>query len=245
MQNVCPAKIAILCWEEGQIPRGLMQLEALVGNSTNPASYFFPVRFCRIKGANIETVLENPSENVLKNMIEESKKLIGEGIEVVTTSCGFNAIFQRELSAALPVPVFTSSLLQLPFVNSFLAPGKSTAVITAKKRALKGEHLRAVGITPEMKVEIFGMEDSPEWNKIFTRPDECFDVDLVAKEVVATAVKAVREYPEIGAFVLECTDLPPFSKAIREAVKLPVFDFITMMCYAARSVGIRTDCSAL
>ena len=81
----------------------------------------------------------------------------------------FNAIFQRELTEALDVPIFTSSLLQVPFVHSIISPNKSIAVITAKKAALKEKHLRAVGITPDIKIEIFGMEDSPEWNKIFTR----------------------------------------------------------------------------
>ena len=84
-----PCRIAVLCWEAGHVPRGLVQLESLIGNSTNPDSYPFPVRFCRIKGANIRTVLENPDKKVLKNMIEESKKLISEGIAAITTSCGF------------------------------------------------------------------------------------------------------------------------------------------------------------
>ena len=75
------AKIAILCWEEGHVPRGLLQLETLIGNSTNLETYPFPVKICRIKGANVETILENPSEQVLGTMIEESRKLVDEGVQ--------------------------------------------------------------------------------------------------------------------------------------------------------------------
>ena len=231
-------KIAILCWEAGQVPRGLVQLETLPGNSTNPKSYAFPVRFNRIKGANLHTVLEDPSPDVLKNMIVESKKMISEGIEAITTSCGFNAIFQEELASALDVPVFTSSLLQVPLVHKMLGPEKSIAVITAKKSALKVEHLRAVGITDGIRLSIIGMENSPEWNKIFTAPDDDVDLDVIAGEVIGTAKEAVMRDKSIGAFVLECTDLPPFSDPIRKNLHLPVFDFITLMEFVARSIGV-------
>lgn len=231
-------QIAILCWEAGQVPRGLVQLEGLPGNSTNLDSYPFPVKLCRIKGANIETVLENPSPLVLARMIEAARTLVAEGVKAITTSCGFNAVFQKELASALDIPVFTSSLLQVPYLRNVLPENKSIAVITAKKTALKKEHFDAVGITNDAKIAVFGMESSPEWNKIFTDPDRDIDLDIVSNEVVATATNAVREFPDIGAFVLECTDLPPFAQAIREATGRPVLDFATMMQSIAGSIGV-------
>jgi len=231
-------KIAILCWEEGHIPKGLMQLESLAGNSTNLNTYPFPVRICRIEGANIETVLENPSRLILSRMIEASLKLEKEGCAAITTSCGFNAVFQKELAEALSIPVFTSSLLQVPFVCGLISPQKKVAVITAKKAALKKEHLRAVGISDAMPVEIFGMESSKEWNKIFLHPDDVFDLALVSNDVIDVAIHALSLFPNIASFVLECTDLPPFSRAIREATGLPVFDFQTLMGMIVRSIGL-------
>src|SRR5690349_23463818 len=35
--------------------------------------------------------------------------------------------------------------------------------------------------------------------------------------------------PSIAAVVLECSMLPPYAKAVQEAVQLPVFDFITLI----------------
>lgn len=189
------------------------------------------MRFCKVKGANIETILENPCRKVMERMIEEAQKMVKEGVKAITTSCGFNAIFQRELADSLDVPVFTSSLLQVPMVFHTLGRNKHLGVITAKKAALREEHLRAVGITSEMPVEIFGMEECPEWNKIFIAPNEDVDLDVIREEVVSTAVKAVKENPKIGAFVLECTDLPPFAQRIREVTGKPVFDFVTLVNY--------------
>ena len=103
--------IGILCWEEGCSPRGLVQLEELLGNSTNPETFEFPVKYSRVKGANIHTILENPCQEVLQSMITEAHKMEEQGIEAITTSCGFNSIFQRELADSINIPVFTSSLI--------------------------------------------------------------------------------------------------------------------------------------
>jgi len=106
-------KIGVLCWEKGHVPRGLQQLETLPGNSTNPASYGYPVRFQHVRGANVHTILEKPDAAVLATMIADARTMVSQGVQAITTSCGFNAIFQRELAAAAGVPVFTSSLLQV------------------------------------------------------------------------------------------------------------------------------------
>jgi hypothetical protein len=174
-------------------------------------------------------------------MINESKRLAAEGVRAITTSCGFNAVFQKKLKEALseyPVQVFTSSLLQVPMISMFLGRDEKIGIITAKKPALKKEHFRAAGITQNMNVEIFGMDERSEWNKIFTAPDDDVDLGKIADEAVRTAEEAVREFPGIGAFVLECTDLPPFAGAIRSAVERPVYDFTTLVGFAARSLGL-------
>jgi Asp/Glu/Hydantoin racemase. len=235
--SAAAAKIAVLCWEEGLVPRGLVQLEALPGNSTNPATYGFPVRFCRIAGATTRTVIEAPSRTVLKNMIAATNRLAAEGVCAVTTSCGFNVIFQNELSRATDAAIFTSSLLQVPFVRRILAPRDRIAVITANGPALRAEHLRAAGISEDMNVEVFGLETCAEWNRIFTATDETADLGRVSEEVVEAALRAQARRPDIGAFVLECTDLPPFSAAIRQATGLPVYDFTTMVRMVASSYG--------
>lgn len=214
-------------------------MESLIGNSTNPASYPFPVRFDRIDGANMDTVLKNPSEKVLARMIDVSHNLVKDGVRAITTSCGFNAIFQNELASAVPVPFFSSSLIQIPMIQSMIGKEKSILVLTANKNALHKEHFIASGVTDEMRVEVFGMEESPEWNKIFIAPQEDICLDQIKQEIINTASYAVSNHSaDAGAILLECTDLPPFAQAIREVTKLPVFDFITMMGFVARSIGV-------
>jgi Asp/Glu/hydantoin racemase len=231
-------KIAILRWEKGHVPAGLMQLETMPGNSTNLKSYPFPVKLVHIQGANVETVITHPSRKLLADMIQISKKLVEEdGIRAISTSCGFNAIFQKELAEALDVPVFTSALLQVPFVHNLIGKDKAVGVITANKSALTKEHFHACGITDDIPVEVMGLENAREWSKIFENPDEEFDMDAVSEEIIGVAQNGVAEHPNIGAIVLECTDLPPYAARIRKTVNLPVFDFSSMMGYIAVALG--------
>lgn len=224
------AKIGVLCWETGQVPRGLLQLEALPGNSTNPASYGYPVSFHPVRGANVHTILENPDPRVLETMMADAVAMVSEkGIKAITTSCGFNAIFQRELAQAAGVPVLTSSLLQVPFVRLLHGPESEIGIITANARALGPRHLRAAGIASMDGLHILGLEQCPEWNRMFAEPKAEIDLAVIEQEVLGTARRALEQHPGIRAFVLECTDLPPYSEAIRRQSGLPVFDFITMV----------------
>merc|ERR1712165_195256 len=45
--------------------------------------------------------------------------------------------------------------------------------------------------------------------------------------MVEKAKKIMAEVPELRAFLMECTELPPYSDAIRAATGLPVYDAIT------------------
>ncbi len=225
------AKIGVLCWEAGQVPKGLLQLEALPGNSTNPASYNYNVRFHRVSGANVHTILEKPDQAVLRTMIADARMMVSQGIKAITTSCGFNAIFQRELATAVGVPVLTSSLLQVPLARKICGPEGDIGIITANASALTLKHLESVGIASMDGLQIIGLEQCTQWNRMFTEPDAEIDLNVIEQEVLSTAFRALDEHPGIRVFVLECTDLPPYSAALRRQSGLPVFDFITMVNY--------------
>jgi Asp/Glu/hydantoin racemase len=227
--------IGILCWEENCSPRGLEQLESLVGNSTNPNTFQFPVKYSRIKGANIHTILESPCQNTLKSMIKEAQDMEEKGIKAITTSCGFNAIFQKKLADAVTIPVFTSSLMQVPIVKNMLGPNKIIGVITAKKSALSTEHLQNAGINSDVSIHIEGLETFTEWNKMFLSPNDDIDLAKIESDILDLVSSMMKE-SDIGAFILECTDLPPFANAIRKVTGRPVFDFVTLTNFVHQSL---------
>jgi Asp/Glu/hydantoin racemase len=226
--------IGILGWEAGHEDT-LSQLEQIAGNTAHRDTFGFPVKYKRVKGAYYQTVVVQPNAQVLESMIQAARELEQEGIRAIATSCGFNAIFQRELANAVGVLVFASSLIQVPLVHRMLKEGQRVGIITADREHLTEQHLEGSGITRTIPVAIRGVEATGEFSKVRTDPNAVLDVARFQEEVVGIAKALVREDPHVGAIVLECTDLPPFAAAIRRATGLPVFDIVTLtnMIYEA------------
>lgn len=218
--------IGILRWEGG--PRDLRQFEEIPGHFLHPGTFSFPIRHERVKGASYRTVVEKPSLEVLDEMIRVARGMEREGVRALTTSCGFNAIFQEKLAASVRIPVFTSSLLQVPLAHRMLGKGEKVGIITADERYLTAEHLRAVGIDASVPVCIAGIQDTKGFAAVRDDPGAAVDVEEFRRETVEVARELVRRNPDVGAIVLECTDLPPFAPDIRKAVGLPVLDIVTL-----------------
>ena len=59
---------------------------------------------------------------------------------------------------------------------------------------------------------------------------------MLRQEVLAAARRLMENAPDIGAIVLECTNLPPYSLDIQELTGLPVFDVVTLTHYVYHAV---------
>ncbi len=220
--------IGMLAWEGGG-KHSLTQLEAVPGNIVHPNTFSYPIKLRRIEGANYRTVVEKPCEEVLARMIVAAKEMEAAGIKAITTTCGFNAIFQKKLANSVAVPVFTSSLMQIPLVCGMLAQGQELGVITADKNHLTRAHLEQVGIASSVPLCIAGMENTGEFSRVRTNPLSELNVEKFIEEIFDVAKMLSSRHPNLGAIVLECTDLPPASATIRKRLGMPVFDIVTLM----------------
>jgi Asp/Glu/hydantoin racemase len=229
--------LGIIGWEEGHDDT-LSQLESLPGNIAHPSTFAYPVRYLRVTGAYYETVVVRPSDAVCDALVAAARRLADEGVRAITTGCGFNALFQRQLADSVSVPVFASSLLQVPMVHHMLKTSQSIGIITADSTHLSRAHLEAVGITRDIatNVNIYGIQDTEEFSRIRCDPSAVLDAGRMRAEIVEVALRLLIAHPETGAIVLECTDLPPFSAAIRHQTGLPVFDIVTMVHWVMDAV---------
>jgi Asp/Glu/hydantoin racemase len=50
----------------------------------------------------------------------------------------------------------------------------------------------------------------------------------LGEEVLTVVERLAENHPEMGALVIECTDLPPFAHLIQEKIRVPVFDIVTL-----------------
>jgi Asp/Glu/hydantoin racemase len=62
------------------------------------------------------------------------------------------------------------------------------------------------------------------------------DVEKSRDEMVKVARKMVSDYPEVGAIVLECTNMTPYAAAIQAEIGLPIFDIYTLISMVYESV---------
>jgi len=210
---------------------GIVLLEVwyplLPGNVVNATTYPFPVRYKLLRGATQERILR--ADPALADLvIEAGKELQQEGVRAIVGACGYFANYQRQAAAALDVPVFLSSLLQVPLIHAGLKPGQRVGILCADAASLRPAALAACGVTPDIPIAIMGLEDQPEFGAILYSRGE-FDYDRVEAEVVGSALRLVETQPDVGAILLECSDMPPFAAAVQRAVRRPVFDFITMI----------------
>ncbi len=215
-------------------PLGILMLEArfprIPGDMGNGTTWPFPVQFRVVRGATPERVVLQGATGLLPDFIAAAKDLVDLGCEGITTNCGFLALYQRELSAAVGVPVATSALMQVPWVQAMLPPGKRVGVVTVSAGSLTPAHLAAAGVPPD--VPVAGTEQGREFFRVLIRAEaEDMDVDLARQDILDAGADLLRRHPEVGAIVLECTNMPPYAAALAEATGLPVYDIYSMITW--------------
>lgn len=215
---------------------GILMLDTkfprLPGDVGNAHTFSFPVRYRLVKGASPKRVVEEADPALLEPFIDAARELEKEGVKAITTSCGFLALFQRELAAAVDVPVFSSSLLQIPFLYRIFGEKGIAGILTARAVALSGRHLAACG-AEKVPHAISGMDDCPEFSSIFLEKGSSsdpprMDPSVIRAEICSVAQALVRDNPGIRFIVLECTNMPPFREAVANETGKPVFDIVTL-----------------
>ncbi len=197
------------------------------GSIGNLYTFSFPVVHKVIKGSNVNNIILKPDLSLVKPFIDGAIELEKDGAKGITTSCGFLGMFQKEVADAVNIPVFCSSLLQVPMAARMLKKDQKVGIMTADSRNLTEKNLKPMGIDESIKVSIAGMEKSPEFWGVFFEDKPEMDIKQMEAEAVEVALNLVKREP-IGAIVLECSTLPPFAPAIQKATRLPVFDFVTL-----------------
>jgi hypothetical protein len=215
-------------------PLGILMLEArfprIPGDMGNAATWPFPVLYRVVRGATPERVVLNAAAGLLDDFLAAAVELVRDGAEAITTNCGFLSLFQAELAARVRVPVATSALIQVPWVQAMLPPGKRVGIITVSAGSLTPQHLEAAGVAPD--TPFVGTENGQEFFRVLIRGEkQDMDVALAAADILDAGRTLVAQHPDIGAVVLECTNMPPYAFALREALGLPIYDIYSLVTW--------------
>lgn len=208
----------------------------LEGDIGHAGTFPFPVLYRKVEGASPRRVVEEADPALVEPFVEAARSLEADGVQAIATSCGFLALFQRELAAAVKVPMLSSSLLQLPMLYEAFGRRGKAGVLTARAASLTPGHFEACG-AGAVPTAIAGMDGFPEFTRVFLDRGEpgavpALDAEAAEAELAEAARGLVDSNPEVEFIVLECTNMPPFKDAIRKASGRPVFDILTLVGYA-------------
>jgi Asp/Glu/hydantoin racemase len=207
---------------------GVMLLDTkfprIPGDVGNPLSFEYPVLLRTVPGATVQRVVYQADPQLLEDFIDAARDLEAQGAAAITTSCGFLSLFQEKIAEAVSIPVFLSSLLQVPL--AFAMTHRRVAIITANSDQLTGEVLRAAGINQEIPRAIGGLQEVPAFRDPILNNDTRLDRESIEQEVLAKVARLLDGYPDIGSIVFECHNLAPYAKSVQRTTGLPVFDII-------------------
>lgn len=218
---------------------GILLLDSEVpyipGDVANASTFDYPVRFARVPGLTVERIF-NHDARLLNDVAAAADNLKANGVRAITGDCGFMAIFQEKLADTIGIPVFMSSLLQVPFINMLLGSDKKIGIITANAGSLTSTVLKPCGADLPGKIAIRGLEHCPYFSEAFIEEKGTLDSKKVEEELLDVTRQLIDDVPEIGALLLECSVLPPYAASMQQATALPVFDYITMINYVYSAV---------
>ena len=212
---------------------GILLLESrfprIPGDGGNAGTWPFPMLYRVVGGATPDKVVRDRGGGIVEDFAAAARELVAIGADGITTNCGFLILYQDRLAQACGVPVAASSLLQVPWVERLLPPGRRVGVVTVEAGSLTPRHLECAGARPDTPVE--GTEGSAEFTRVLLGDELELDVDRAREDVVTAARRLVERNRDIGAIVLECTNMPPYAAEVSRAVGLPVYDFYSFVCW--------------
>lgn len=204
----------------------------LPGNVVNATTFPFPVLYKKVS-FEIEQLFEGDAQ-LEEQIVCAAQELEAEGVRALVGACGYFVHFQKQVANAVSIPVFMSSLCQLPLIQLGLKSDQRIAVFAASGDNIVPSVIEGVGgLFEKLIVQDVGSLESfapIRWGKTE------LDNKKLTNDLVNLAEDLKKTNPEVGAILLECSDLPPYACAIQQATGLPVFDFITLIKWAYTAV---------
>ena len=216
---------------------GLVQMHVnlamIPGNMGNATTFDFPILYRRMNAENVFDVMaDEPTQDFTDAIVEAAQWLELQGVRAIMGNCGFFGSYQNAVKARINVPFFSSSLMMLPMMVHSMPGNKKVGVITANGPIL--EQVQAIencGLSVEDKenrIVVMGCENGLEFSSAIMANTGVYNPLKVEQEIVAVAKQMLQDNKDIGAILLECTELSPHAVAVQNAVRMPVWDYTTL-----------------
>ena len=200
------------------------------GDIDSPKSFAYDVFYRVVPGLTFEMCQSGKmTPEVEARFVGKVQELDKLGVAGITGDCGFMMFFQELARRHTKKPVFMSALCCLPAVTCGYATNEKIAIFTANGETLAPmrDLIRdECGVdTQGERFVIVGCQDVPHFEAV--AEGKKVDVEKVTPGMVEKAKAVLKTNPDVRAILMECTELPPYSDAVRAAMGLPVYDAIT------------------
>ena len=183
-------------------------------------TFIEPPQHLIVEGAKAHDVVTSRPENIdIIPFLEAAQSATGD---ILTTSCGFLAPYQKELQENLNIPVVVSSISQLPEMSKVYSP-EQVIILTIAADKLCKKHLPRV-LWKYSKC-ICGLGNSSYFHKVIFEDMMMFDEAKVADELLTVFKNACNENKR--ALLLECTNMPPYKAHLKQFKDIKVFDILS------------------
>lgn len=218
------------------------------GDVRNASAYPFPIQYEIARDVDIhKLVVEEDKSACLEPVVRAARNLEKMGCRAIAAECGYFACFQREIAAAVCVPVFMSSLLQVPLAQQIVGPERVVGILMANAHYLTDCHLESVGIRlgtnyviGDAMSDLRCKEFDHLWTQELRTDPPAADYDKSEREFLDVAAEFFHQHPNMGAIVLECTGFQPFARALQREIDIPIFSWGSLLDYAY-SVVVHRD----
>jgi hypothetical protein len=180
-------------------------------------------------------------EALLPLYLDAARALEKEGVSVLTENCnGLMVLLQDRLAAAVSVPVVTSALLMVPQIHRMM-PARRIGILAFHPESVHETVYNACGWSEhQIPVAVGGVAGSEAWQEFLCTKEIPPPPDTLRPrlegDLIAVGKRMLDEHPDLGAFVCECTLMPPANQALREALGLPVYDILNLLDLAMRGL---------
>jgi len=218
---------------------GILILETghklVVGNVQNALSFGFPVAYEVVRGVKIADLMRGAPE-CLPPILEAAERLQRLGVKAIFGACGSFVHFQREVAAKVEVPVFLSVMLYVPLILRCLPADQKLAIVFSRAKAFTPMVKDQCGIDSDERLHIVEASQLDSFRPICDQLGE-LDDDYLRREMTELARRETASQPNIGGWLLQCSELPPYSMALKQVTGRPVFDMTWAIKHLAASVS--------
>ena len=199
--------------------------DRLKGDPGYPGTFEFPVEYGIVEGSYRDLIEGSP--DACRRLCEAAKKLAKKNVSAIAGDCGLMALYQRQIADSAGIPVISSSPLFLPFARMMIPPGQSVGILTGHSALLGEHHLRAAGAGNPDGIIIYGMQNEPHFKEVVIEGTAKQDYVRMKEDVLNGVRHLSGACNDLGAVLLECSNLAVFGAEITKEFHIPVFDINT------------------